>query len=510
MLLVLLMKDSYKRSLLFKKNTVSSLLFQITTIICGFIIPKIVLSAYGSETNGLVSSIKQFLGVISFLELGVGAVVQSTLYKPLAFGDKDRINQIMSSANAFFIKIGWILTLYVLALLAVYPLIIEQKYSWLYTGFLIIAISISFFAQYFLGIVDRLFLNSAQYGYIQYNCQTVTLILHAIVSYTLIQYDCSIQTFQWVSSLIFLLRPIYIRYYINHHYEIKRNLKLLTEPIEQKWSGIAQHMAAVVLDGTDIIVLTLFSTLNNVSVYSVYHLVVNGVKTLAFSLTNGIQALEGELWVKKDPNLLFFYQKSEWAIHMLAVLIFTCTAVLVVPFIQVYTMGINDADYVQPLFAVLLTMANAGHTLRLPYNLLIMAAGHYKQTQNSYIIAMFLNIVFSIVLVKYYGLIGVAIGTLIAMGYQTIWMALYNSNNLLRGTIRSSIKLFLVDILCVMSIIGCTSWIAVANTSFFAWSIMSAKVFALSVIAMLFVNTFFYRKYMRDFLQKLICSNRFG
>ena len=63
-------------------NTISSLIFQVTTIVCGFILPRLILNAFGSNVNGLVNSITQFLGIISFLELGVGAVVQSALYKP--------------------------------------------------------------------------------------------------------------------------------------------------------------------------------------------------------------------------------------------------------------------------------------------------------------------------------------------------------------------------------------------------------------------------------------------
>ena len=64
-------------------NTVTSLSLQIITIICGFITPRLFLSAYGSEVNGLVQSVTQFLGVISFLELGIGQVIQSELYKHL-------------------------------------------------------------------------------------------------------------------------------------------------------------------------------------------------------------------------------------------------------------------------------------------------------------------------------------------------------------------------------------------------------------------------------------------
>ena len=70
-------------------NTTTSVLLQITTVICGFILPRLMLEYYGSEVNGLVQSIAQFLYVISFLELGVGQVIQSNLYKPLSTGDSD-------------------------------------------------------------------------------------------------------------------------------------------------------------------------------------------------------------------------------------------------------------------------------------------------------------------------------------------------------------------------------------------------------------------------------------
>ena len=84
------------------KNTISSLIFQVTTIVCGFILPRLILLYYGSETNGLVNSITQFLSIISFLELGVGAVVQSSLYKPLSKNDSVEVSKIVKSANKFF------------------------------------------------------------------------------------------------------------------------------------------------------------------------------------------------------------------------------------------------------------------------------------------------------------------------------------------------------------------------------------------------------------------------
>ena len=82
-------------------NTIFSLTYQIVTVVCGLILPRLFLQTYGSQTNGLVSSISQFLGIISFVELGIGAVVQSALYKPLADSDSDKINSIQAHIKMY-------------------------------------------------------------------------------------------------------------------------------------------------------------------------------------------------------------------------------------------------------------------------------------------------------------------------------------------------------------------------------------------------------------------------
>ena len=129
---------------------------------------------------------------------------------------------------------------------------------------------------------------------------------------------------------------------------------------------MAQHVSAVILDGTDNIVLTIFSGLKAVSVYSVYNLVVSGVKQLLLSMTNGIQSLIGELWAKKElDNLYSFFGWVEWSIHTGTTFIFGVTSILIIPFVQVYTSGVSDVNYIQPLFAILIVVANAGHCLRL-------------------------------------------------------------------------------------------------------------------------------------------------
>ena len=98
----------------------------------------------------------------------------------------------------------------------------------------------------------------------------------------------------------------------------------------------------------------------------------------------------------------------EWGLHTLVTLIFSIAAVLIVPFVRVYTADISDANYIVPAFAYLITLAQAAYCLRLPYIIMVLAAGHYRQTQWSAIIEAAINIVVSVVLVFNFGLIGVA------------------------------------------------------------------------------------------------------
>lgn len=491
------------RKLLLAKNTAASLIAQITTLICGFILPRLFLQHYGSEVNGLVNSISQFLSVIAFLELGVGAVVQSSLYKPLAEKDNQQISKVMVSANKFFQRLARILLVYVISLMIIYPYIANQNFGFIYTATLIAAISISSFAQYYFGIVNSLLLNADQRGYIQYNAQTVTIILNTIVCAIMISMNGTIQVVKLVTSIIYLARPIILQIYVNNHYKINWKIKYTQEPIKQKWNGVAQHVASVVLDGTDTIVLTVFSTLSNVSIYSVYFLVVKGVKTLFLSVTNGIQALIGELWAKQElDQLKSFFGWIEWLIHTGTTYVFSCTAALIVPFIQVYTLGIRDANYIQPTFAVLLTLANAMHCLRLPYNIMVLAAGHYKQTQRNYIVAAILNIVVSVLTVKIWGLIGVAIGTLVAMTYQTIWLAIYDSRHFIYWPLKKVIRQFLVDIISSFFIISFGSHIVLKDITYFNWFFMAIKVAIVALFVAFCLNSLFYRSKMHRLMLK--------
>ena len=485
-------------------NTGSSLILQITTIICGFIVPRLILQTYGSEVNGLINSITQFLAIIAFLELGVGAVIQSSLYKPLANRDDKEISKIVVSGQKFFSRLAKILLVYVIILMGVYPLVAKSNFGFLYSATMILVISISSFAQYYFGIVNSLLITANQRGYFSFNIQTVTLVLNTIACFVLIKLGASIHIVKLTTSLIYLFRPLLLSLYVKKNYNIDWNVKYSGEPIKQKWNGIAQHVAAVILNGTDSIILTMFIGLSAVSIYSVYNMVTQGIRVLVVSMTGGMQSLMGELLAKEEfEKLKNIFGRVEWTVHTATILIFGVTLVLILPFVEIYTLGISDAEYIQPLFAFLMVVANAARCLRLPYNLMILAAGHYKQTQNNYVIAAILNIALSIMLVNTLGLVGVAIGTFIAMLYQTIWMAYYNSRNIIYWSLKLFIKQMSVDILMIILFIIAYMLLNIHVGSWISWILQAIIVTAIGTFMTLLINVIFYKSYIIKLIEKI-------
>ncbi len=486
-------------------NTISSVLLQIVTVVCGFILPRLILGQFGSEVNGLVQSITRFLSIISFLELGVGYVIQSALYKPLLDNDTVRISEIVCSGSAFFSKIARVLFFYVLVLIILFPLWDGGEFTWLYTTTLILAISISYFAQYYFGLINRLLLNADQRGYIQYFTQIGVIIANTLISVILIKSNQSIQVVKLASSLVYLAGPLYLKNYVDKYYRIDRKIHCQSEPLKQKWNGLAVHISQTVLNETDTIVLTILSTFSNVSIYSVYNLAVNGVKQLVITSTAGFDSIVGKLWAANDlPRLRKMFSLMEWWIHLITSFAFSCTYIMILPFVEYYTRNVNDANYNQPLFAALLIAANAGHCLRLPYNKMIIACGHFKQTQRCYIISAVLNIVISCLFVYKYGLIGVAIGTLIAMYYQTIWMAHYNSKNLVQWPFINFIKQVAVDVISVVIVILIAKNMGSSSVTFMSLILLSSKVAVIALLVGVGVNALFFHKNMKEALRYII------
>ena len=122
------------------KNLFSGIFSQFITICLGIIIPRLFIVNLGSETNGLMSSINQFLVYLSLLEAGVGTATVQALYAPISNNDRQTINGIMSATNMYYRKTGIIYLMFVVIFSFIYPLMMKSSIDY-FTILLVIFLS---------------------------------------------------------------------------------------------------------------------------------------------------------------------------------------------------------------------------------------------------------------------------------------------------------------------------------------------------------------------------------
>lgn len=477
-------------------NISTSLISQIVIILYGFIVPKIIITNYGSNVNGLISSITQFLAYITLLESGFAPVVKSILYKPIANKNKQEIENILKSAEKFFRNIAKVFIVYIIILSIFYPFLAKSDFNNVYTISLIIIISLSTFAEYFFGLTYRIYLQSEQKNYIISIIQIISYLLSIASIVICAKLNVSIHLIKLISGIMFGLRPILQNIYVKKKYNINLKTADKNYKIKNKWDGLAQHIASVIHDNTDVFVLTIFSNFIEVSVYSVYYMIVKGIKKIVYIFTSGIEESFGDMLAKKErENLIIKFGMYETIFFTLSTIIFSASIVLINPFVSVYTKNITDANYVRYLFGYLIVISEYICVIRNPYISLTYAAGHFKETRVGAWVECVTNIVISIILVYKFGLVGVAIGTIIAMTIRTIEFIIHSNNNILERSISVCAKKILFLFFETFLIVFISKYLPyVGNVNYLNWIINALMVFVISCIIVLPINIIFYKK----------------
>ena len=82
-----------------KINVFISAAGQVFIMFLGLLIPRIMIGGYGSDVNGLVSTIGQMFTYVNLLEAGIGQSARNMLYKPIAENDRASVNHVLSLAQ---------------------------------------------------------------------------------------------------------------------------------------------------------------------------------------------------------------------------------------------------------------------------------------------------------------------------------------------------------------------------------------------------------------------------
>lgn len=486
-------------------NIASSLIAEVIALACGLVLPSLILKNYGSAYNGITQSISQFISYISLMKAGIGGATAVALYKPLAEKDNRRISEVLAATESFMRRIAMIFAVFVLVFACLYPIIVAKEFDWFFTFSLVIIISISTFGQYYFGFTYQMLLSADQKDYITTCLNIIATIVNTAISVVLIRNDFSIHVIKLASSLAHLITPVFLYFYVRKKYNIIKGIKPDEDVIPQRWDATAHEVASFINNNTDIVLITLLSNLNEVSVYTVYHYVISNLKKIVTQVTVGFGAAFGDMYARDQIDLM--HQNLgifELIIYSFTSVLYSVCLVMILPFVAIYTKGVTDAEYIRPLFALITVFSSIFNCFRIPYRVIVINVGHYRQTRNGAIMEALLHIVISVLGVIRFGLVGIALGSLVAMVFRTLQYAIYLSNNIMYR----DIKYFIRHVLLSFAIMAAVYFISrlympASIGSWLHWVLYSAITTVVAVILTVGTDLLLYRDDLFNLIRKL-------
>ncbi len=483
-------------------NLSASLIYKILTCVVGLLIPRLFVLSYGSELNGLQSSITQIFAYIALIEAGVGEATLQSLFQPIAEKQYKKANEILSATTYYYNRIGLIYFILLFSLAILYPLIIHvEDVSFLtvfgYIVFAGLTTGINFFFQSKIILI----LQADGTVYINSMIVTVTYLLTSIVKIVCILSEMNIVLIQFGFFAVNMIGTgaYYIiarRKYSWINFREKPNMKA----IEQKNSVMIHKIAGIVFQNTDIVLLTVVCGLKVVSVYTMYKLVINMVTTIIASFGDSINFVFGQTY--NGPNRTKYQRLIDtFNVYYSAVAfaLFAVTSILILPFLKLYTAGM-DINYIYPILPLLYICIEVLQVGREAMVRTITVAGHFKKTQKAALIEMSVNLCMSIVLVFVFkeiwgamaGLYGVLCGTIIALLYRTLDINYYANKRILCRSSFKTNKIMITNVILYVIILFFTQSMELEIVNYFQfirWGVvLSVIIVGLTVVVQSALN----------------------
>ena len=171
---------------------------------------------------------------------------------------------------------------------------------------------------------------------------------------------------------------------------------------------------------------------------------------------------------------------------------------------MVYTNGVNDADYRNYLFCIIITLTYTVYILRLIYTNIIFAAGKFKDTQLYCVVECVLNLLISIALVKPLGIVGVAIGTLVSVVYRLFASVFYLSKDVLKRSFGHFFKHLIVDSVCFGCVVAFGNFLNMTSNNFYEWFLMAGIICCISLVLCFLIYVIAYPRQMVTVLKSAV------
>ncbi len=487
---------------------------QLLIAIVGIIVPKLFIANYGSEVNGFLSSLNQVLTYIVLLEAGVGSATLQALFKPVAQDDHSSINGILSATNQFYIRTGLCYLGCVVLLAILFPLTVKSSIPVWQQVAIILITGGSGAIGYFLHAKFRILLTADGKQYVFTNAYTIVQLATSFSKVILILLGLNIVFVQLAHMLLIVGLSLYIIYYIRRKYPwINLRVKPDKSAISQKDSVLVHEISQMIFNHTDVLLLTFFTNLKVVSVYTLYTMIVDIISTLIGNIHNGFSFRLGQIYNTDKKSYVKIFDSYETCYMALSMVLYSVTYLFLLPFMRLYTAGVTDMNYLDQYLPILFVTIKFLVSSRALSGATISYAGHFKKTQWRSVLESVLNLGVSVTAILilrrikiYYGIYGALLGTIAALFYRANDMIIYTRRNILHNSPLKSYTRWMINLVSFGLMLLISKWIPIKSDSYFQLIAYAAGYTLMAFAIFGALNFLAFRKNMTEAIRYIISA----
>jgi len=429
-----------------RKNLISSVVYQVVLISLSFLLPRLYLENFGSQVNGVLSTIKQIFAYMCLLEAGVGLATTQALYKKIGEKDYESASGVLSATHRYYIKTGVVYSLIVLVIAVVYSYVIPTGISGHVVFAMVVLNALPALFSYFVQAKYRILMEVDGRRYIINNSETVVQLLSNFGKVLVLFLTDSLVLIQLVYCVIALFQLTFLYVYAKKRYTwLNLKAKPDFKAIAQKNSVIVHQISGMVFNNTDIIMISFLCDFKAVSIYTIYSIFFSQVQNFITNIMSGVSYAMGQMFHVDRQRFNKVFAAYETAYIMATFLIYTLMAVFLLPLIQIYTSGINDAQYTNTTLVILFVVMNLLANAKLPANLIIEYSGEFARTRSHAIWEMIINITASAAAIMLWGICGAIVGTVLALIYRSIVVIHYSNKKVLGESVMKTYRNWIVN-----------------------------------------------------------------
>lgn len=424
------------------KNIVVSFGGQITLLALGIIIPRIMLVNYGSDMNGLITTISQIFVYMALLESGIGQAALNALYKPLSEMDKYGVSYVVSIAQSYYRRITRYYASGVILLSIAVPFLLKTDVNKMTIFWIIIFEGMASVVNFYFTETQMTVLTADGKSYVNNTVNVVNKIASNIVKIIMACFGVNIIYLQVAYFVISVIKAIYYQQYFKKMYGwIDYNAAPKNAILKDRNAYILNEIAWTIFSSTDIIILSTFISTQMASVYSVYNLVFSNLNVLLNTVYMSVSYLLGQKF-HKDINEYIRVHDAFTSVFVGTMTIFMAISYnLIIPFVTLYTSGITDVEYVYPLLPIMFCLVQILSWSRFVTGSLTGIAGYAKRVSYISLIQAIMNITLSVLFVRRFRIVGVLAATVFAMPIKVIYCAYLSDRVILKRSYKNTIKI---------------------------------------------------------------------